>query len=60
MMKGHKWNAFVLDLSFFGWIVLSVLTLGLVGVFYTNPYIYATDAELYKAIKAEYESRVKA
>ena len=57
MMKGHKWNAFVLDLSFIGWFILSGLTLGLVGVFYVNPYFYATDAELYKAIKAEYVSR---
>lgn len=51
MMKGNKWNTFVLDLSFIGWIILSVCTLGIVGVFYTNPYMYATDAELYKAIK---------
>ena len=60
MMKGHKWKAFVLDLSFLGWLLLSVLTLGLVGIFFANPYVYATDAELYKAIKADYENRVNA
>lgn len=57
MMKGHKWNAFVLDLSFMGWTILSVLTFGIVGFFYTNPYASATDAELYKAIKADYEAK---
>ena len=51
MMDGHKWNAFVLDLSFIGWALLSVLTLGLLGVFFVNPYKYSTDAELYQALK---------
>ena len=60
MMKGHKMNAFLLDLSFIGWIILTILTFGLVGVFFANPYMYATDAELYKAIKADYERRTQA
>ena len=51
MMQGNKWNAFVLDLSFFGWILLTICTCGILGIFYVNPYIYATDAELYQAIK---------
>lgn len=54
MMNGHKWDAFVLDLTFLGWKLLSIFTLGIVGVFYVNPYVYTTDAELYKAIKNEY------
>lgn len=57
MMNGHKWNAFVLDLSFIGWYILSALTLGLLAVFYVAPYKASTDAELYHAIKAEYEGR---
>ena len=52
MMNGHKWNAFVLDLSFIGWIILSALTLGILHLFYVGPYIQATDAELYEALKA--------
>ena len=52
MMNGHKWNAFVLDLSFLGWIILSVLTMGILHIFYVGPYKNATDAELYKAIAA--------
>ena len=38
MMDGHKMEAFVLELSFFGWFLLSTLTCGLVGIFYVNPY----------------------
>ena len=57
MMNGHKWRAFVLDLSFLGWILLSIVTVGILGVFYVSPYVAATDAELYKAIRAEYEAR---
>ena len=52
MMQGNKWNAFVLDLSFLGWILLTICTCGILGIFYVNPYIYATDAELYQAIKS--------
>lgn len=48
MMKGNKWRAFVLDLSFIGWHLLSLITLGLVGVFYVMPYQNMTNAALYE------------
>lgn len=51
MMTGNKWDAFVLDLSFLGWILLSVCTCGILAIFWVNPYIYMTDAELYVALK---------
>ena len=54
MMRGNKWKAFVLDLSFFGWSLLTVVTCGLAGIFYVNPYIAATNAELFIAIREEY------
>lgn len=50
MMNGQKWNSFLLDLSFIGWILLTVVTVGIVGIFYAYPYILATDVELYFAI----------
>ena len=50
MMTGQKWRAFVLDLSFIGWGILSALTLGLLGVFYVNPYRNMTYAALYEAL----------
>lgn len=51
MMTGEKWNAFVLDLSFLGWIILSIFTCGILAVFYVNPYVFLTDAHLYETLK---------
>lgn len=51
MMNGQKWKSFVLDLSFIGWNILSAITLGIVGVFYVDPYKNMTDAALYEALK---------
>ena len=51
MMDGNKWNAFVLDLSFIGWNFLSLFTCGILSIFYVNPYMLMTDAELYVALK---------
>ena len=51
MMNGNKWRAFVLDLSFFGWYLLAIPTLGLVTIFYANPYKKITDAALYEALR---------
>ena len=51
MMMGHKWNTFVLDMSFFGWALLGALTWGVLNIFWTNPYMRATEAELYEALK---------
>lgn len=48
MMRGEKWNAFVLDLSFLGWNILSTVTAGIVGLLYSRPYQKAAWAELYK------------
>lgn len=53
MMDGHKMEAFVLELSFFGWNLLGALTWGVLNIFYVNPYIHATMAEFYSALKAE-------
>ena len=53
MMRGHKWEAFVLGLSFLGWNLLGAFTGGILNIFYVNPYMYATYAEFYSAVKAE-------
>lgn len=52
MMKGNKWKAFVLDLSFILWRLLGTLTLGFVSVLYVNPYRHLTRAALYEKLKA--------
>lgn len=51
MMDGNKMDAFVLDLSFIWWYLLTAVTCGIAGLFYVNPYKYMTDAELYVALK---------
>ena len=50
MMNGHKLDAFILDISFILWWLLSVITFNIAGVFYVFPYIDATNAELYLAL----------
>ena len=51
MMTGNKWHTFLLDLSFFGWILLAICTCGIVGILYVFPYIYCTEAELYLTLR---------
>ena len=53
MMDGEKLNAFILQLSFIGWQILAAFTCGLLGIFYVNPYMEATMAELYAYNKAK-------
>jgi uncharacterized membrane protein len=50
MTYGHKWRMFVLYLSFAGWVLLSLLTLGIGSIFLT-PYISATQAQLYAKLR---------
>lgn len=54
LMKGHKWDLFCLELSFIGWILLSILTLG-VGLLWLEPYLITTIAGFYEDIKASAE-----
>ena len=51
MMRGNKWRAFVLDLSFLGWHLLSLITIGLAGIFYVFPYRNMTNAALYEYLR---------
>lgn len=50
MTMGHKFDMFVLDLSFIGWYLLGALACG-VGVFFVMPYENATNAELYLVLR---------
>ena len=47
MMDGEKMEAFIMDLSFLGWYLLSAVTCGLLAIFYVNPYVQAYFAEMY-------------
>lgn len=50
MMKGHKLDYFWLCLSFIGWAILSVITLG-VGYLWLMPYVQSTSAAFYEDLK---------
>ena len=45
-MRGHKGELFVMDLSFLGWTLLSVFTLGILSL-WLGPYIGATESNFY-------------
>ncbi len=52
MMNGYKWKCFLIELSYFGWLVLSLLTFGLTGIFYSNSYKVATFTEFYVQLRS--------
>lgn len=53
MMKGHKWECFVFELSFLGWELLGILTLGVFNILYTNPYKTAAFTEYFVQLRQE-------
>lgn len=50
MLNGHKMQAFLLILSFLGWFLLGVLTLGL-GFLFIYPYYSVSYAQFYEEVK---------
>lgn len=50
LMKGNKLDLFVLELSFIGWILLSVITFG-IGYIWLQPYMSVTEANYYLELK---------
>ena len=50
MMEGHKWEYFVLGLSFILWIIATPFTLGLLAI-YLNPYMQATFTNYYLQLR---------
>lgn len=59
MMEGHKMEYFCLILSFIGWLLLGILTLG-IGLLWVNPYIATATAHFYEYVKENYERRIEA
>jgi len=53
MMGGHKKELFKFTLSFFGWFVLSILTLGVLYVVYVGPYYHIALAGFYEEVRAK-------
>lgn len=52
MTAGHKWDIFVLDLSFILWDIAGYLLFGL-GTYFVAPYREATYAKLYSSLSLE-------
>ncbi len=50
--KGHKWDLFVMYLSFLGWAFLSIFTLGILN-FWLTPYMNMTYINAYHALMKE-------
>lgn len=55
MMYGHKWELFCLQFSFIGWILLCMLTCGLLTLI-VGPYMMQAQAEFYRHIKGEQDN----
>ena len=55
IMKGRKLRLFKLHVSFFGWFMLSMCTLG-IGLLWLIPYISTSQAVFYLEAKAESEN----
>ena len=49
LMKGHRWEFFVLQLSFLGWAILSVITFG-IGFLWLEPYMEITNIKFYESL----------
>jgi len=52
LMDGKKARLFCLDFSFIGWIILSVLTFGILFL-WVGPWMEAARADFYESIKDE-------
>lgn len=52
MMNGNKWRLFCLHFSFFGWILLVILTFGILYI-WVMPYMQAANTAFYEDLKAK-------
>lgn len=52
MMRDHKWEWFLAQMSFIGWHLLNLVTLGLSGILYSNAYQAAFFAEYYVRLRS--------
>ena len=59
MMNGRKWQLFCLHLSFIGWALLAILTLG-IGLLWLAPYMSGAQAAFYHNILEEENAAAKA
>ena len=56
MMSGRKLDLFCLHLSFIGWMLLCILTLG-IGILFLSPYMMTAQAAFYQDVRSDYEMK---
>jgi len=55
-MHGYKWKYFLLNLSFIGWGILCLISLG-IGFLWLTPYVYASNATFYQNLIADTDEK---
>lgn len=50
MMDGYKWDYFVFELSFIGWVLLVIVTFG-IAIIWVYPYIMTANVMYYEKLK---------
>lgn len=55
MMRGYKWKYFCLMMRFIGWVLLCVVTFGILAL-WIQPYVYMARLNFYNDVKAEWEA----
>lgn len=58
LMHGYKWKYFVLQVSFIGWIILGLITIG-IGFIWIAPYMSASNAAFYNELVNKQESKAE-
>ena len=53
LMYGHKMDLFILHLSFIGWILLGILSIG-IGLLWVAPWMEMAQVKFYEELKAEH------
>lgn len=52
MMRGNRWAAFVMQLSFIGWMLLGMLACS-IGIIFVAPYVNAAEAQMYLELSGQ-------
>jgi uncharacterized membrane protein len=58
LMDGHKMDYFILNLSFIGWAILCIFTIG-IGFLFLAPYMAVTKAKFYDMISGHRDELVE-
>jgi uncharacterized membrane protein len=56
MMDGYKADLFFLQLSFIGWYLLCLLTVG-IGYLWLMPWVHVSTAKFYLQVKADWDAK---